>query len=54
MVNSLVIVSGAPGGFEMQGEPPSQILEILQAIEQGDLERVSELQIRLRVDGIYR
>ena len=46
MVLSLVIVSGTPGGFEMQGEPPSQILEMLQAIEKGDLERVSELQIQ--------
>jgi len=54
MVLSLVIVSGTPGGFEMKGEPPSQILEMLQAIEQGDLERVSGLQIRLWVDGIYR
>lgn len=54
MVLSLVIISGVPGGFEMQGEPPSQIMEMLQAIEKGDLERVSELQIRLWVDGIYR
>ena len=54
MVKSLVIVSGTPSGFEMQGEPPSQVLEMLQAIEQGDLERVSELQISLWVDGIYR
>lgn len=54
MVLSLVIVSGTPSGFEMKGEPPSQVLEMLQAIEQGDTERVSELQIRLWVDGIYR
>jgi 2-hydroxy-6-oxonona-2,4-dienedioate hydrolase len=54
MVLSLVTISGAPGGFEMQGEPPSEIMEMLQAIEKGDLERVSELQIHLWVDGIYR
>jgi len=54
MVSSLIIVSGTPGGFEMQGEPPSQVIEMLQALEQGDLERVSELQVRLWVDGIYR
>ncbi len=54
MVSSLIIVSGTPGGFEMQGEPPSEILEMLQAIGKGDLERVSELQIHLWVDGIYR
>jgi pimeloyl-ACP methyl ester carboxylesterase len=54
MVLSLVIVSGTPGSFEMQGEPPSQIPEMLEAIKIGDLERVSELQISLWVDGIYR
>lgn len=54
IVLSLVVVSGTLGGFEMQGETPSQILEMLQAIEQGDLERVSELQISMWVDGIYR
>lgn len=54
MVLSLVIISGVPGGFEMQGEPPSQLMEMLQAIEKNDLERVSELQISLWVDGIYR
>lgn len=54
MVSSLIIINGTPGGFEMQGEPPSQVLEMLQAIEKGDLKRVSELQIHLWVDGIYR
>ena len=54
MVVSLVLISGVPGGFEMQGEPPSQLMEMLQAIEKNDLERVSELQISLWVDGIYR
>lgn len=54
MVSSLVTVSGTPSGFEMQGEPSSEILEMLQALKQGDLKRVSELQIRLWIDGIYR
>lgn len=54
MVSSLVTVSGTPSGFEMQGEPPSEILEMLQALKQGNLKRVSELQIRLWIDGIYR
>ena len=31
MVLSLVVVSGTPGGFETQGEPPFQVLEMLQA-----------------------
>jgi 2-hydroxy-6-oxonona-2,4-dienedioate hydrolase len=39
----------------MQSELPAEIMEMLQAIETGDdLERVSELRIRLWVDGIYR
>lgn len=54
MVLSLVIVSGTPGGFEMRGEPPSQVLEMLQALEQGDLDRASDLQVRLWVDGPFR
>lgn len=53
-VLSLIIVSGVPGGFEMRGEPPSQVLEMFQALEQGDLGRVSDLQIRLWVDGPFR
>lgn len=54
MVLSLIVVSGIPGGFEMRGDPPSQLLEMMQALEQGDLDRVSELQIRLWVDGTFR
>lgn len=54
MLSSLIIVSGTPGGYEMHGEPPSQILEMLKALERGDLEAVSELQLQLWVDGIFR
>jgi pimeloyl-ACP methyl ester carboxylesterase len=54
MVKSVVVVSGTPSGFEMQGEPPAQLLEMLQALKQGDLERVSDLQIRIWIDGFFR
>lgn len=54
MVLSLVIVSGTPGGFKMQGEPPVQLMEMLKALEQNDLKTVSELQIQLWVDGGFR
>jgi len=54
MVRSLIVVSAAPGGFEMRGDPPLLLLEMLQALEQGDLARVSDLQIRLWVDGSFR
>lgn len=54
IVRSLIVVNGTPGGFEMRGDPPSQLLEMLQALEHGDLKRVSELQILLWVDGTFR
>lgn len=53
-VTALILVSTAPGGFEMHGEPPAQLFEMLGAIEQGDLALASELQNRLWVDGPFR
>jgi pimeloyl-ACP methyl ester carboxylesterase len=50
-VLSLVIVSGTPGGFKMQGEPSVQLIEMLKALERNGLKTVSELQIQLWVDG---
>src|SRR5262249_49811700 len=54
MVLSLIPVSADPSGFEMQGPPPVDLLEMIEATKQGDLERASELQIRLWVDGSFR
>jgi pimeloyl-ACP methyl ester carboxylesterase len=54
MVMTLVPVSAVPGGFEMQGEPPPVMLEMFSALQQNDLQRASELQIRLWVDGAFR
>lgn len=54
MVSALIVVSTAPGGFEMQGEPPPNLLEMMSAVGQGDLARASELQLRLWVDGGHR
>lgn len=53
-VAALVLVSTVPGGFEMQGEPPALLLEMMGAVEQGDLARASELQNRLWLDGAFR
>ena len=53
-VSALILVSTVPGGFEMQGEPPALLFEMLGAIEQGDLARASELQNRLWIDGAFR
>jgi 2-hydroxy-6-oxonona-2,4-dienedioate hydrolase len=53
-VARLVLVSTAPGGFAMQGEPPADLLAMIAALQQGDLERASELQLRLWIDGPFR
>lgn len=54
LVSGLVLVSTVPAGFEMQGEPPEDLIDMLAALEQGDLARASELQVRLGVDGPFR
>ncbi len=54
MVSSLILVSTVPGGFEMQGAPPQNLLDMMEAVKEGNLERASELQIRIWVDGDYR
>jgi pimeloyl-ACP methyl ester carboxylesterase len=51
MVKALVLVGSALGGFEFDGESPSQEAEIEKAEEAGDLERVNELEIQIWVDG---
>ena len=54
MAQALVLVSTVPGGFEMQGEPPPGLLEMFAALQQHDLQRASELQIQIWVDGMFR
>lgn len=54
MVSRLIVVSTAPGGFEMQGEPPPHLMEMLAAVERGDLALASELHMRIWVDGPLR
>ncbi len=53
-VLSLTLVAAVPSGFEMQGEPPAELLAMFGAMEAGDLALVSELQTRLWVDGPQR
>ena len=53
-VTALILVSMTPGGFQLQGEPPAQLFEMLGAIEQGDLARASDLQNRIWIDGPFR
>lgn len=54
LATSLVVVSGTPSGFELQGEPPPYLFEMMAATQQGDIERASELQLRIWVDGPHR
>ena len=53
-VESLVLVGSAVGGFEFDEEPPEEWDELVVADEAGDLERVSELEVRMWVDGPRR
>ncbi len=53
-VTALILVSATPSGFELQGPPPAHLIEMIGAIEQGDLARASELQNRLWIDGSFR
>ncbi|RPI80848.1 MAG: alpha/beta hydrolase [Chloroflexi bacterium] len=54
LVSGLVVVSAVPGGFEMQGEPPQDLLDMMAALEQGDRDLATEHQMRLSIDGPYR
>jgi pimeloyl-ACP methyl ester carboxylesterase len=53
-VEALVLVGSAVGGFEFDEEPPKEWDELVAADEAGDLERVSELEVRMWVDGPRR
>lgn len=54
LVSALIIVSAVPGGFELQGEPPKELMQMLAAVEQGELDLASALQLRIWVDGPFR
>jgi pimeloyl-ACP methyl ester carboxylesterase len=54
MASALITVSSTPSGFQMQGDPPPHLFEMITALQQGDTARASELQIRIWVDGPYR
>jgi 2-hydroxy-6-oxonona-2,4-dienedioate hydrolase len=54
MVSALIAVSATPSGFELQGEPPPNMIDMMTAVQQGDLAHASELQLRIWIDGMYR
>lgn len=51
---TLTLVDSSPSGFQMQGEPPPYMAEMFDAVQRGDIDRGSELQIRIWIDGQYR
>jgi pimeloyl-ACP methyl ester carboxylesterase len=51
---SLTLVGSAPSGFEEQGEAPRYMWEMFEAMQNGDVERANELQIRIWLDGSLR
>lgn len=54
MAAALVLISAVPSGFEMRGEPPRYLFEMMGAVEEGELERAAELQARIWIDGSFR
>ncbi len=53
-VGDLVLVGSAVGGFGPDIDPPRQWGEVVAAEAAGDLERVSELEVQIWVDGPER
>lgn len=53
-VEALVLVGSAVGGFEFDEGTPEEWDELVAADGAGDLERVSELEVRMWVDGPRR
>jgi pimeloyl-ACP methyl ester carboxylesterase len=51
---ALVLVGPAVSGVDSDESPPEEWDELVAADEAGDLERVSELEVRIWVDGPYR
>jgi 2-hydroxy-6-oxonona-2,4-dienedioate hydrolase len=51
---SLTMVGATPSGFELVGEPPRYMFEMFDVVARGDVNKGSELQIRIWLDGIFR
>lgn len=54
MVKSLAMVCSSPSGFELQGEPPRYLFDMLGAMQASDFGQATELAIRIWFDGMYR
>ncbi len=51
---SLTLVGSTPSGFKLEGEPPRHIMEMVAALQNGDVDRANDLQIRIYLDGKQR
>lgn len=54
LVRSITLVDTPPSGFDMQGEPPRYLFEMFGAVQNGDVDRANDLQIRIWFDGMFR
>jgi pimeloyl-ACP methyl ester carboxylesterase len=54
LVKSMVLVNSTPSGFVLRGEPPVGLFEMFDAVQKGEIERASELQLRIWFDGPQR
>jgi pimeloyl-ACP methyl ester carboxylesterase len=51
LVRSLALVNSTPSGFQPEGAPPPEILEMIAAMTRGDIAATNGLQIRIWFDG---
>lgn len=54
MAAALIPVCSTPSGHQFTGEPPRQLNEVIAAFDAGKLERASELEVQIWVDGRQR
>jgi pimeloyl-ACP methyl ester carboxylesterase len=54
LTRSITLVDSTPSGFDMQGEPPRYLFEMFNTVQNGDVDRGNELQIRIWLDGQFR
>ena len=53
-VSALVLTCATISGYEMQGEPPALVMQVGEAMQKGDIERVADLGTQLWFVGINR
>ncbi|KAB8141657.1 alpha/beta hydrolase [Chloroflexia bacterium SDU3-3] len=51
LASALILVSAVPSGFAMAGAPPSELLQMIDALGRGDLGLAEDLQMQLWMAG---